>query len=325
MLPGLSGIELIKRLRARPETSALPVIMLTARSDETERLRGLRTGADDYIVKPFSVSELRARIRVLLRRTARPASNSLRAAPHILIAEDDKPLADVLRIQFEAEGYVVESFGRGDEAYRQLQENPPDLAIIDWMLPGLSGIDLIKRLRMQPETEALPVIMLTARSGENDVVRALVTGADDYVVKPFHKPELLARVRALLRRTIKPAVGVLTAGDIVLDVARQQVTRGKRDIPLGPIEFQLLKLLMENSGRVLARKHLLDNVWGQDAYLDERAVDNQVRKLRKRLNHENATDPIRTVRGIGYAFEPAEAKLPPEVPAQEPAALDPFW
>jgi two-component system, OmpR family, phosphate regulon response regulator PhoB len=179
----------------------------------------------------------------------------------------------------------------------------PDLAVIDWMLPGLSGIELIRRLRSRPETTQLPIIMLTARGEETERVRGLATGADDYIVKPFSVPELLARVRALLRRT-KPerVAGLLAAGDIELDREKKRVARGGRDVPLGPTEFRLLEFLMENPGRVFSREQLLDRVWGRDVYIDERTVDVHVGRLRKALNRGRATDPIRTVRGAGYAL-----------------------
>jgi two-component system, OmpR family, phosphate regulon response regulator PhoB len=221
----------------------------------------------------------------------------------ILIIEDEEPLTLLLRYNLEAEGYSVESAVRGDEADLKLKENTPDLAVIDWMLPGLSGIELIRRLRGRPETQQLPIIMLTARGEETERVRGLATGADDYIVKPFSVPELLARIRALLRRT-KPeqVAGVLSAGDIELDREKKRVTRAGRDVPLGPTEFRLLEFLMENPGRVFSREQLLDQVWGRDVYIDERTVDVHVGRLRKALNRGRATDPIRTVRGAGYAL-----------------------
>jgi two-component system, OmpR family, phosphate regulon response regulator PhoB len=221
----------------------------------------------------------------------------------ILIIEDEEPLTLLLRYNLEAEGYDVESAGRGDEADLKLKENTPDLAVIDWMLPGLSGIELVRRLRARPETQALPIIMLTARGEEAERVRGLATGADDYIVKPFSVPELLARILALLRRA-KPerVAGVLAAGDIALDRERKRVARSGRDVPLGPTEFRLLEFLMENPGRVFSREQLLDRVWGRDVYIDERTVDVHVGRLRKALNRGRATDPIRTVRGAGYAL-----------------------
>ncbi|NVO14526.1 MAG: phosphate regulon transcriptional regulator PhoB [Rhodoplanes sp.] len=224
-------------------------------------------------------------------------------AARILIVEDEEPLTLLLRYNLEAEGYAVDAAGRGDDADLRLKESPPDLAIVDWMLPGLSGIELIRRLRARTETQALPVIMLTARGEEGERVRGLATGADDYIVKPFSVPELLARIRALLRRT-KPerVASVLTAGDIELNREKKRVARSGRDVPLGPTEFRLLEFLMENPGRVFSREQLLDRVWGRDVYIDERTVDVHVGRLRKALNRGQRSDPIRTVRGAGYAL-----------------------
>lgn len=224
-------------------------------------------------------------------------------AARILIIEDEEPLTLLLRYNLEAEGYAVDAAARGDDADLRLKESPPDLAIVDWMLPGLSGIELIRRLRGRAETQALPVIMLTARGEEGERVRGLATGADDYIVKPFSVPELLARIRALLRRS-KPerVASVLNAGDIELNRDKKRVSRGGRDVPLGPTEFRLLEFLMENPGRVFSREQLLDRVWGRDVYIDERTVDVHVGRLRKALNRGQRVDPIRTVRGAGYAL-----------------------
>ncbi len=222
----------------------------------------------------------------------------------ILIVEDEQPLTLLLRYNLEAEGYRVETAGRGDEADLRLREDPPDLAVIDWMLPGLSGIELIRRLRARPETQLLPVIMLTARGEEGERVRGLATGADDYIVKPFSVPELLARMRALLRRTRPERVAtVLTAGDVELDREKKRVSRSGREVMLGPTEFRLLEFLMQSPGRVFSREQLLDGVWGRDVYIDERTVDVHVGRLRKALNRGRAPDPIRTVRGAGYALD----------------------
>ncbi len=230
-------------------------------------------------------------------------------AARILIVEDEEPLTLLLRYNLEAEGYAVDAAGRGDDADLRLKENPPDLAIVDWMLPGLSGIELIRRLRGRTETQQLPVIMLTARGEEGERVRGLATGADDYIVKPFSVPELIARIRALLRRT-KPerVASVLVAGDIELNREKKRVSRGGRDVPLGPTEFRLLEFLMENPGRVFSREQLLDRVWGRDVYIDERTVDVHIGRLRKLLNIGREQDPIRTVRGAGYALDDRFAK-----------------
>lgn len=221
----------------------------------------------------------------------------------ILIVEDEEPLTLLLRYNLESEGYGVESVGRGDDAETRLRESVPDLVILDWMLPGLSGIELCRRLRTRPETERLPVIMLTARGEETERVRGLATGADDYVVKPFSVPELLARVRALLRRAKPEHVAtLLRAGDIELDRETHRVHRSGREVHLGPTEFRLLEFLMQSPGRVFSREQLLDGVWGQDVYIDERTVDVHVGRLRKALNRGRQSDPIRTVRGAGYSF-----------------------
>lgn len=225
-------------------------------------------------------------------------------ATHILIAEDEEPLTLLLRYNLEAEGYAVDSVARGDEADLRLREQVPDLLLLDWMLPGLSGIELCRRLRARNETERLPVIMLTARGEEGDRIRGLATGADDYIVKPFSVPELLARVRSLLRRA-KPAhiASLLAAGDIELDRETHRVRRNGRELHLGPTEFKLLEFLMQSPGRVFSREQLLDSVWGHDVYIDERTVDVHVGRLRKAINRPRSPDPIRTVRGAGYSFD----------------------
>jgi two-component system, OmpR family, phosphate regulon response regulator PhoB len=224
--------------------------------------------------------------------------------PRILIVEDEEPLTLLLRYNLEADGYLVETVARGDDAELRLREVVPDLVLLDWMLPGLSGIELCRRLRQRPETQRLPVIMLTARGEESERVRGLATGADDYVVKPFSVPELLARVRALLRRAAPERLAsVLEAGDILLDRETRRVRRAGRDLHLGPTEFRMLEFLMEKPGRVFSRSQLLDGVWGMDSDIDERTVDVHVGRLRKAINAHREKDPIRTVRGAGYAFD----------------------
>jgi two-component system, OmpR family, phosphate regulon response regulator PhoB len=222
----------------------------------------------------------------------------------VMIVEDEEPLSLLLRYNLEAEGYEVDVISRGDEAEITLKESPPDLIVLDWMLPGLSGIELCRRLRARTETERLPIIMLTARGEESERVRGLATGADDYIVKPFSVPELLARIRALLRRA-KPGqvASVLTFGDVALDRETRRVLRAGRDVHLGPTEFRLLEFLMQSPGRVFSREQLLNGVWGRDIYIDERTVDVHVGRLRRALNRGRAADPIRTVRGGGYAFD----------------------
>ena len=220
-----------------------------------------------------------------------------------MVVEDEEPLGVLLRYNLEAEGYQVEVVTRGDEAEIRLQENVPDLLVLDWMVPAISGIELCRRLRMRPETERLPIIMLTARGEESDRVRGLSTGADDYLVKPFSTPEFIARVRALLRRA-KPEVlsSVLKVGDIVLDRESHRVYRKKSEIKLGPTEFRLLEFMMQHPGRVFSRSQLLDNVWGETIYIDERTVDVHVGRLRKAVNTGRMPDVIRTIRGAGYAI-----------------------
>jgi two-component system phosphate regulon response regulator PhoB len=224
-------------------------------------------------------------------------------APRIMVVEDEEPLGVLLRYNLEAEGYQVEIVTRGDEAELRLQENVPDLLVLDWMVPAVSGIELCRRLRMREQTERLPIIMLTARGEESDRVRGLSTGADDYLVKPFSMPELVARVKALLRRA-KPEVlsSVLKVGDIVLDREQHRVYRKKSEIRLGPTEFRLLEFMMQHPGRVFSRGQLLDNVWGETIYIDERTVDVHVGRLRKAVNTGRMPDVIRTVRGSGYAI-----------------------
>jgi two-component system, OmpR family, phosphate regulon response regulator PhoB len=236
---------------------------------------------------------------------------AMAAAPRILIVEDEEPLTLLLRYNLEAEGYVVECVARGDEAELKLREHSPDLVLLDWMLPGLSGIELCRRLRQKPETQRLPVIMLTARGEESERVRGLATGADDYVVKPFSVPELVARVRALLRRSSPERVAsMLESGDITLDREAHRVRRAGRELHLGPTEFRMLEFLMEKPGRVFSRAQLLDGVWGFDADIDERTVDVHVGRLRKALNRPRDKDPIRTVRGSGYSFDETFARRP---------------
>ncbi|MGI8527506.1 MAG: phosphate regulon transcriptional regulator PhoB [Pseudolabrys sp.] len=222
----------------------------------------------------------------------------------ILVVEDEEPLTTLLRYNLEAEGYEVDTSARGDEADTKLREARPDLVVLDWMLPGLSGIELCRRLRARPETKNIPIIMLTARGEESEKVRGLATGADDYIVKPFSVPELLARVRALLRRASPERVAnILTIGDVALDREKKRVSRGSRAVDLGPTEFRLLEFLMERPGRVFSREQLLDGIWGNEIYIDERTVDVHVGRLRKALNRTNERDPIRTVRGAGYALD----------------------
>jgi len=225
-------------------------------------------------------------------------------APRILIVEDEEPLVMLLRYNLQAEGYEVDSAGNGEEAEFKLAEEIPDLVVLDWMIPNISGIELCRRLRARPETAQLPIIMLTARGEETERVRGLATGADDYIVKPFSVPELVARIRALLRRAAPERIaGVLRAGDIELDRERCRVLRAEREVALSPTEFKLLEFFIERPGRVFSREQLLDAVWGREIYIEERTVDANVRRLRKALVRRGEPDPIRTVRGLGYSFD----------------------
>ena len=224
-------------------------------------------------------------------------------AAHILLVEDEPDLAELVRYNLAAQGFRVTIAPTGEEAELLLAEEPFDLVVLDWLLPGLSGIELCRRLRQREATRTIPVLMVTARGEEGDRVRGFETGADDYVVKPFSVPEILARVKALLRRAVPERVSdTLQRGDIVLDRAAHRVTRRAREVRLGPTEFKLLAYFMENAGRVLSRQQLLDGVWGRDAFIDGRTVDVHVGRLRKALIRGSDADPIRTVRGAGYAF-----------------------
>ena len=226
------------------------------------------------------------------------------SAPRILLVEDESDLAVLLAYNLESEGYVVKSVERGDEAQLLLAEDPPDLVILDWNLPGVSGLEICRSVRSRENTRTLPVIMMTARAEESERVRGLRVGADDYVVKPFSVPELMARVHALLRRSRPERIADrLGAGDLDLDRETRRVTRGGRDIRLGPTEFRLLEYLLEKPGRVFTRPQLLDGVWSQAVEIDERTIDVHVGRLRKALSSGRERDPIRTVRGIGYAFD----------------------
>lgn len=224
--------------------------------------------------------------------------------PTILVVEDEAPLAELLKYNLEASGYAVDVAMRGDDAETRLQERSFDLILLDWMLPGLSGIELCRRIRSRTETQTTPVIMLTARGEEGERVRGLTTGADDYVVKPFSIPELAARIQAILRRSSPELLSnTLVVGDLELDRETHRVRRQDREIHLGPTEFRLLEFLMSSPGRVFSREQLLNGVWGHDVYVDDRTVDVHIGRLRKAINRGRARDPIRTVRGAGYAFD----------------------
>jgi two-component system phosphate regulon response regulator PhoB len=224
--------------------------------------------------------------------------------PTILVVEDEDALAALLQYNLEKEGYDVRLAGDGDEALLAIEETLPDLIILDWMLPKVSGIELCRRLRQRPESRNVPIIMLTARGEETDRIRGLDTGADDYVVKPVSMSELGARVRAVLRR-LRPGLAEdeVRCGDITIDRVAHRVKRAGREVHLGPTEFRLLDHLMRHAGRVLSREQLLDAVWGSDVYVEARTVDVHIGRLRKALKLPQTDDPIRTVRAAGYALE----------------------
>jgi two-component system phosphate regulon response regulator PhoB len=223
--------------------------------------------------------------------------------PCVLVVEDEPAQREVLSYNFEAEGFRVTQASNGEEALMLVEEAAPDVIVLDWMLPNVSGIEVCRRLKMRPETRGVPIIMLSARSEEVDRVRGLETGADDYMIKPYSLVELVARVRTQLRRTRPSAVGlVLTYDDIRLDSESHRVYRGDKVLKLGPTEFRLLTTFMEKPGRVWSREQLLDRVWGRDIYVDTRTVDVHIGRLRKALCAFGGDDPLRTVRGAGYAL-----------------------
>jgi two-component system phosphate regulon response regulator PhoB len=223
----------------------------------------------------------------------------------LLLVEDDAALAELIAFRFGAEGYEVTQTDDGDEALLLAREDTPDVVILDWMIEGTSGIEVCRRLRRDKATAHVPIVMLTARGAEDDRVRGLETGADDYVTKPFSPRELLARVGAIMRR-IRPALAgeVLTVGDLTLDATAHRVTRRGQVLSLGPTEFRLLRHFMEHPGRVFSRGQLLDAVWGNDSDIELRTVDVHIRRLRKGIELAEAPDPVRTVRSAGYALEP---------------------
>lgn len=224
---------------------------------------------------------------------------------HVLVVEDEDALATLLKYNLEKEGYKVSVAIDGEEALLMAEETPPDLVLLDWMLPKAPGIEVCRRLRLRNETRNTPIVMLTARGEESERIRGLDTGADDYLTKPFSMSELLARLRAVMRR-IRPALAddKLTAGDIVMDRIAHRVKRCGKEVHLGPTEFRLLEHLMRNPGRVFSREQLLDAVWGSDVYVEARTVDVHIGRLRKALmSNGDATDPIRTVRSAGYAID----------------------
>ena len=224
--------------------------------------------------------------------------------PLILVVEDEPGLVEMLAYNLEREGFRAATAGNGEEALLMAAEQTPHLILLDWMLPLMSGLEVCRQLRRNPKSRDIPIIMLTARGEEADRVRGLNSGADDYIVKPFSPAELVARVRAVLRRT-SPSLAeeVLRFGDILMDLAGHRVRRNGRDVHLGPTEFRLLRHFMQHPGRVVSREQLLDLVWGHDVYVELRTVDVHIRRLRKALNDENDEDVIRTVRSAGYAMD----------------------
>jgi two-component system, OmpR family, phosphate regulon response regulator PhoB len=226
------------------------------------------------------------------------------AAPTILVVEDEAALVTMLRYNLEKQGFRVEEAGDGDEALLRVVETKPDLVLLDWMLPSLSGIEVCRQIRRRSSTRDVPIIMLTARTEDQDMVRGLNTGADDYIIKPFSTEALLARIRALLRRAAPaPDRGSLTFHDISMDVASHRVTRAGRAVHLGPTEYRLLEFFLLHPRRVFSREELLDAVWGQDIHVEPRTVDVHIRRLRKALNDDGLLDVVRTVRSAGYALD----------------------
>jgi two-component system phosphate regulon response regulator PhoB len=224
--------------------------------------------------------------------------------PYVLVVEDEDSLATLLQYNLDKEGYRVAHCADGEEALIVVDEKQPDLVILDWMLPTVSGIEVCRRLRQRPDTRNLPIIMLTARGEETDRIRGLDTGADDYVVKPFSMTELCARVRAVLRR-IRPGLAEdrVRHGDLLIDRVAHRVKRGMNEVHLGPTEFRLLDYFMQHPGRVFSREQLLDAVWGSDVYVETRTVDVHIGRLRRALNIDGDQDPIRTVRSAGYSLD----------------------
>jgi two-component system phosphate regulon response regulator PhoB len=226
--------------------------------------------------------------------------------PLVMIVEDEAPLVTLLKYNLEKEGFGVCEASDGEEALVQIAERKPDVVLLDWMLPLVSGIEVCRQIRRSPQSRTVPIIMLTARGEEGDKIRGLNSGADDYITKPFSPSELIARVRAVIRRA-RPDVSDerLSFADVIMDLAAHRVVRNGRPIHLGPTEFRLLRFLLEHPGRVFSRERLLDAVWGHDVYVEPRTVDVHIRRLRKALNGPHELDIIRTVRSAGYALDEA--------------------
>nr|WP_227321418.1 phosphate regulon transcriptional regulator PhoB [Acidisoma silvae] len=233
-----------------------------------------------------------------------PDSVSLSNKPLVLIVEDEAALMTMLRYNLEKQGFRVEEAGDGEEALTRISEVKPDMVLLDWMLPHLSGIEVCRQIRRRPATRELPVIMITARSEDQDAVRGLNTGADDYVTKPFSTEALVARMRALMRRSnTVPAKGELRFHDITLDLSAHRITRNGRQLHLGPTEYRLMEFLMQRPRRVFSREELLDAIWGPSIHVEPRTVDVHIRRLRKAINGPDELDVVRTVRAAGYALD----------------------
>jgi two-component system phosphate regulon response regulator PhoB len=233
-----------------------------------------------------------------------PDTVSLANKPLVLIVEDEAALMTMLRYNLEKQGFRVEEAGDGEEALSRINELKPDMVLLDWMLPHLSGIEVCRQIRRRPATRELPVIMITARSEDQDAVRGLNTGADDYVTKPFSTEALVARMRALMRRSnTVPAKGELRFHDIILDLAAHRITRNGRQLHLGPTEYRLMEFLMQRPRRVFSREELLDAIWGPSIHVEPRTVDVHIRRLRKAINAPDELDVVRTVRAAGYAMD----------------------
>ena len=229
---------------------------------------------------------------------------SMAAKPTVLVVEDEAALATMLRYNLEKQGFRVDEATDGQEALTRIAETTPDIVLLDWMLPAMSGIEVCRQIRRRAATRDLPVIMVTARAEDGDAVRGLNTGADDYITKPFSMDALLARMRALLRRAgAVPVRGRLAFHDLVMDQSAHRVTRNGRSLHLGPTEYRLLEFLMQHPRRVFSRDELLNGVWGPDIHVEPRTVDVHIRRLRKAINGEDELDVVRTVRAAGYALD----------------------
>ncbi|MGB1337820.1 MAG: phosphate regulon transcriptional regulator PhoB [Planktomarina sp.] len=223
--------------------------------------------------------------------------------PRVLVVEDEPAQLEILAYNLESDGFLVSRARDGEEALLLIREDVPDVIVMDWMMPHLSGIEVCRQLKSNPETRSIPIIILSARSEDEDKVRGLEIGADDYVVKPYSVVELMARVRSQLRRSRPFSLGQdIEFEDLIINSETYKVTRGQIDLKLGPIEFRLLKTFMEKPARVWSREELLDRIWGRDVYVETRTVDVHIGRLRKELSRDGGADPIRTVRGVGYSL-----------------------